>query len=117
MFHTVSPQFSLFGMPLVGCVWFCLFWVVFCFLCCFEWLPALPRRRSFLPDLMTVRAVMVCAALEKKNVASLGTQLEFVAYTYVHGIHTYDEINDRLFVNPGRNEIFFSPLPRAPLQL
>ena len=67
MFHTVSPQFSLFGMPLVGCVWFCLFWVVFCFLCCFEWLPALPRRRSFLPDLMTVRAVMVRAALEEKK--------------------------------------------------
>ena len=37
------------------------------FLCCFEWLPMLPRCRSFLPDLMTVRAVMVRAALEKKK--------------------------------------------------
>ena len=25
-------------------------------------------------------------------------------YTEWPGIHTYDEINDRLFVNPGRNE-------------
>ena len=37
------------------------------FLCCFEWLPTLPRCRSFLPDLMTVRAVMVRAAMEKKK--------------------------------------------------
>ena len=56
--------------------------VVFCFvvlgcvlcLCCFEWLPTLSRCRSFLPDLMTVRAVMVRAALEKKPLVLKGSR-------------------------------------------
>ena len=45
-------------MFVLGCV-LCLF--------CFGRLPTLSRCRSFLPDLMTVRAVMVRAALEKKK--------------------------------------------------
>ena len=63
-FTSVLAFWDAFGrlclvLFVLGCV---LFFVLV------EWLPALPRRRSFLPDLMTVRAVMVCAALEKKNI-------------------------------------------------
>ena len=67
MFHPVSPLSSLFGKPFCR-LCFVLF-VLGCVssLCCFAWLPTLPRCRSFLPDLMTVRAVMVRAALEKKK--------------------------------------------------
>ena len=67
MFHPVSPLFSLFGRPFLSVVFcFVVLGCVLC-LCCFEWLPTLSRCRSFLPDLMTVRAVMVRAALEKKQ--------------------------------------------------
>ena len=70
-FPHVSPRFTF-----VLAFWeglFCrLFFVLFVLgcvlcLCCFDWLPTLSRCRSFLPDLMTVRAVMVRAALEKKK--------------------------------------------------
>ena len=73
MFHTVSPWFSLFWeafwLVLFGCVCFGLFFVLFCF----GRLPTMSRWRSFLPDLMTVRAVMVRAALEKKKAYSPST--------------------------------------------
>ena len=46
----------VFGFVCFGCV-LCLF--------CFVRLPTLSRCRSFLPDLKTVRAVMVRTALEK----------------------------------------------------
>ena len=40
------------------------------FLFCFGRLPTMSRCRSFLPDLLTVRAVMVRAAMEKKKLPS-----------------------------------------------
>ena len=71
-FPHVSHRFTLvlafLGSLLVA--WWCLvLFVVGCVLClfCFGRLPTLSRCRSFLPDLMTVRAVMVRAALEKKK--------------------------------------------------
>ena len=53
----------------MGVVW-CLsvLGLCFCVVFCFGWLPTMPRFRSFLPDLMTVRAVMVRAALEKNKI-------------------------------------------------
>ena len=36
----------------------------------------MPRCRSFLPDLMTLRAVMVRAAMEKKNKSDVLVQVE-----------------------------------------
>ena len=51
-----------------------MLFVLGCVLClfCFGRLPTLSRCRSFLPDLMTVRAVMVRAALEEKKSKILG---------------------------------------------
>ena len=79
MFHPVSPLFSLFGKPFCR-LCFVLF-VLGCVLslCCFEWLPTLSRCRSFLPDLMTVRAVMVRAALEKKKARPCSPSSEMCA--------------------------------------
>ena len=61
---------AFLGSPLVGlfgCVCFGLFLFVCLCLFCFGWLSTMSRWRSFLPDLMTVRAVMVRAAMEKKK--------------------------------------------------
>ena len=94
MFHTVSPLFSLFGKPF-GRLFLVLF-VLGCvlFLCCFEWLPTLSRCRSFLPDLMTVRAVMARAALEKKPLVLKGSRpcggvrvrMPIGQFSFQHGI-------------------------------
>ena len=52
----------------MGVVWFLfVLGLCFCVCFCFGWLPTMSRCRSFLPDLMTVRAVMVRAAMEKKK--------------------------------------------------
>ena len=61
-FHLGSRFFGkLFG-------WWCLvLFVLGCVLCLFCFGRLLSRCRSFLSDLMTVRAVMVRAALKKKN--------------------------------------------------
>ena len=73
-FPHVSHRFTLglafLGSSLVGlfgCVCFGLFLFVCLCLFCFGRLPTMSRWRSFLPDLMTVRAVMVRAALEEKK--------------------------------------------------
>ena len=84
------PQAQLFHLRLCQVVllflrplWFRLHWLLLLllapllpqlcvlFLCCFEWLPTLQRCRSFLFDLMTVRAVMVRAAMEKKKMCGV----------------------------------------------
>ena len=71
-FSHVSHRFTLvlafLGSLLVGVVWFLfVLGLCFCVVFCFGWLPTMSRCRSFLPDLMTVRAVMVRAAMEKKK--------------------------------------------------
>ena len=72
---TVSlTSISLFlGVCLVGCVFVCV-WFFWCW-CCFVFLvlfpPTMLRSSSCLPKLTTVRAVMVRAAMEKKNRSSL----------------------------------------------
>ena len=73
-FPYVSHRFTLglafLGCPLVGlfgCFLLGSFLLVCLCLFCFGRLPTMSRWRSFLPDLMTVRAVMVRAALEKKK--------------------------------------------------
>ena len=59
---------AFLGSLLVGVVWFLfVLGLCFCVCFCFGWLPTMSRCRSFLPDLMTVRAVMVRAAMEKKK--------------------------------------------------
>ena len=74
-FTPFHPRSRFFGKPFGWFVWVCCFGL-FLFVClclfCFGWLPTMSRWRSFLPDLMTVRAVMVRAALEKKKVRLTG---------------------------------------------
>ena len=68
--NMANVTLRFYGKPFGWFVWVCLFWVVFVclFVClclfCFGWLPTMSRWRSFLPDLMTVRAVMVRAWLK-----------------------------------------------------
>ena len=50
-----------------GAVWFCVLGLCFVFAFVLSGLPTMPRCRSFLPDLTTVRAVMVRAAMEQKK--------------------------------------------------
>ena len=65
--HRFTLVLAFLGSLLVGVVWLFVLGLCFCVCFCFGWLPTISRCRSFLPDLMTVRAVMVRAAMEKKK--------------------------------------------------
>ena len=67
----------------MGVVWFFVL-VVFCVCFCFGWLPTISRCRSFLPDLMTVRAVI----FEFHSVCRTTCELD------------YSGLHERFFLDP-----------------